>query len=239
MIEIKGATALITGANRGIGAALVDALIAAGAAKVYAAMRSPVPAADPRIVPIALDVTDDARVAEVAAQAGDVQILINNAGLMQPKPLLAVRSDEEMRVNYFGVLAMAQAFTPVLARNGGGAIVNILSILSRVNAPTVGAYSASKAAAWSLTQWLRGALAAQRTLVIGVMPGLVDTDMTSGVAAPKLAPDEVAAAVIDALRSGTEDVYPGSAAEIAAALQRDPKAVERQFVTIFGAPSAS
>lgn len=230
-IEIKGATALITGANRGIGAALVDALIAAGAAKIYAGMRTPAPSRDPRIVPIALDVTDDARIAEVAREAGDVQILINNAGVVQPQSLLAVQSDVEMRVNYFGMLAMSRAFAPVLARNGGGAVVNLLSIVSRVNAPRIGSYSASKAAAWSATQWLRAELAPQGTHVLGVMPGFIDTDMARAVTLPKMPPAALAAAVLDALRAGAEDLYPGDAAEVERALLLDAKAVERQFAS--------
>jgi NAD(P)-dependent dehydrogenase (short-subunit alcohol dehydrogenase family) len=235
MIDISESTALVTGANRGIGASLVEALVAAGAKRVYAAARTPSPATSDRVVPIALDVTDEARVAEVAALASDVQILVNNAGISRSQPLLAGAHDaphEEMRVNYFGTLAMCRAFAPVLARNGGGAIVNLLSILARAALPSIGSYSASKAAEWSLTQSIRAELAAQGTLVVGVMPGFVDTDMTSGLALPKLAPSAVAAAILDALRTGTEDVYPGeAAAAIASELQRDPKAVERRFAS--------
>lgn len=232
-IIIEGTTALVTGANRGIGAAVVEALVAAGAKRVYAAMRAPEAARSERVVPIALDITDEARVAEVAEIASDVQVLVNNAGLAKGQPLVGGApgaTDEEMRVNYFGTLAMSRAFAPVLAKNGGGAIVNLLSILARVTLPQFGSYAASKAAAWSMTQGLRGQLAAQGTLVVGVMPGFVDTEMASGVRAPKLAPAEVAAAIVDALRTGTEDVYPGeAAAAIASELQRDPKAVERRF----------
>lgn len=134
-----------------------------------------------------------------------------------------------MRVNYLGTLAVVRAFAPVLRANGGGAIVNLLSILGRVNMPAVGSYSASKAAAYSLTQGIRAELAAQGTLVIGVMPGFVDTDMAARVTQPKITPGEVAGAILEALRTGIEDVYPGPAAEIAAGLLRNPKAVERSL----------
>ena len=232
-MDFGGRVALVTGANRGIGAAIVEALVAAGASKVYAAMRRPTGGDGGKIVPLALDVTDPTQIAAAAHDCRDVEILVNNAAIALGQPLLAATdagaAEREMRVNYLGTLAMSRAFAPILANNGGGAIVNIVSILGRVSLPRVGSYSASKAAAFSLTQGLRGELAAQGTLVVGVMPGFVDTDMTKGLALPKMTPRAVAESVIAALRSGTEDVYPGEAAEIAAALQRDPKAVEKRF----------
>lgn len=236
-MELAGSVALVTGGNRGIGAAIVDALLAAGARRVYAAMRTASGVADSgRVVRIALDITKADQVAEAAGACADVQILVNNAGIALAQPLLATSdaqaAESEMRVNYLGPLAMCRAFAPVLARNGGGAIVNILSILSRVPLPAVGSYSASKAAALSLTQAIRGELAPQGTLVVGVMPGFVDTDMARRIPGPKLAPREVAASVVEALRTGTEDVYPGPAAQIAADLQRDAKAVEKRFATL-------
>lgn len=237
-MEIKGAVALVTGANRGIGAALVDALVKAGAKRVYAGMRNP-PAAVPGsvVVPVALDITDDARVAELARELGDVDILVNNAGISTGQPLLGAKdahgAEQEMRVNYFGTLAMARAFAPILKKNGGGALVNVLSILSRVNLPASGSYSASKAAAFSLTQGIRAELARQKTLVIGVMPSFVDTDMTVRVNAPKMAATTVASDVVAAILAGTEDVYPGEAADIAAALQREPRAVAKSLAGAF------
>jgi NAD(P)-dependent dehydrogenase (short-subunit alcohol dehydrogenase family) len=137
-----------------------------------------------------------------------------------------------MRVNCLGSLAMCRAFAPVLARNGGGAIVNVLSILARVAVPVAGSYSASKAAAFSLTQAIRGELAGQGTLVIGVMPGYVDTDMVRGLDVPKLNASDVAVSIGRALRSSFEDVYPGPAAHVAAALLQDPKGVEKQFAAV-------
>lgn len=232
-MDVRGRVALVTGANRGIGAAIVDALEAAGVARIYAGMRAPGPSSSDVVVPVALDVTDASSVARVAAAHDDVDVLVNNAGVSLGQSLLAPTledaAEREMQVNYFGVLRMCRAFAPVLQKNGGGAIVNVLSILGRVSAPAVGSYSASKAAAYSLTQAIRGELRAQGTLVVGVMPAFVDTDMVKRVAAPKMAPEDVAHAVISALLEGTEDVYPGDAAAIAAGLLADPKAIERSI----------
>jgi NAD(P)-dependent dehydrogenase (short-subunit alcohol dehydrogenase family) len=233
-MNLSGAVVLVTGANRGIGTALVDAFLAAGVSRVYAAARDPKSLRrDPRIVPLELDITRPDQVAAAAQRAADTQILVNNAGVatMQPAvfPSDAQAADQEMRVNYFGTLAMIRAFAPVLAKQGGGAIVNVLSILSRVASPRLGSYSASKAAAFSLTQAARAELSPQGTLVIGVMPGFVDTDMAKGITLPKITPDQVAADAIEALRQGIEDVYPGPAADIAVALLQDPKALEKQF----------
>lgn len=234
VMDVSGKVAFVTGANRGIGAAVVDALLDAGASRVYAAMRS-LPASPLRqgVVPVQLDVTDEARLADVAQALDDVEILVNNAGISLGEPLVAAKdpkaAEREMRVNYLGTLAVVRAFAPVLRANGGGAIVNVLSILGRVNMPVVGSYSASKAAAFSLTQGIRAELAAQGTLVVGILPGFVDTDMASRVTQPKISPAQVAVDLVEALRSGSEDVYPGPAAEIAAALLRDPKAVEKSL----------
>lgn len=239
-MNLTKTVALVTGANRGIGAAIVEALLAAGVRRVYAGVRTlpAEPPSDPRIVPVLLDITDDARLAEVAKSLGDVSVLVNNAGISRAEPLLGARDPnaaaEEMRVNYFGTLAVVRAFAPVLKANGGGAIVNVLSILGRVNLPAVGSYSASKAAAFSLTQGIRAELASQGTLVVGVMPGFVDTDMAARVNQPKMSPSAVATEIVGALQLGIEDVYPGPAAEIAGGLTKDPKAVERSFAGRLG-----
>jgi NAD(P)-dependent dehydrogenase (short-subunit alcohol dehydrogenase family) len=230
--------ALVSGANRGLGKAIVEGLLEAGAARVYAGARQPetLSAHDPRIVPLALDVANPAQIAAAAARAVDVQVLVNNAGVTAVQPLLDATdprgAELEMRVNYFGTLEMCRAFAPILARNGGGAIVNVLSILGRVASPRLGGYSASKAAAVSLTQSIRAQLAPRGTLVIGVLPGFIDTDMARRVTAPKLSPGCVASSIVEALRDGVEDVYPGMAAEIEQALRQDPKAVERQFAAV-------
>lgn len=236
---VKDTTAFVTGANRGIGTAFVQGLLAAGARRVYAAARDPQTLADlantdERIVPLPLDLTDDHSVSSAAQQARDVQLLVNNAGVLYGASLLGAAdlsaARGEMEVNYFGLLRMSRAFAPILAANGGGALVNVLSILSRVAAPRIGSYAASKAAALSLTQSVRAELAAQGTLVVGVMPGYVDTAMAADVTAPKISAAAVVQATLDALSSGQEDVYPGEqATQVAALLQQNPKAVERAF----------
>ena len=237
-LDPRGKIALVTGANRGIGRAIVDALLEAGAARVYAGTRQTMQGWPAAVTPVSLDITDPASVAAGMERCGDVQILVNNAGVSYGQPLLGASDPEaaarEMQVNYFGTLRMCRVFAPILARNGGGAIVNVLSILARMGAPGVGSYSASKAAALSLTQSVRGELTGQGTRVIGVMPALVDTDMAKRLSLPKLPPRAVAEEIIAALRAGTEDVYPGEqAAAVAQQLQQDSKAVERQFAAAF------
>ena len=237
--SLEGSVALVTGANRGIGAAFVSGLLAAGAKRVYAAARDPQTLAglaqsDARVVPIALDISDDTSVQEAAARLGDVDLVVNNAGVLLGGRLIAAAdlsaARQEMEVNYFGLLRMSRAFAPILAANGGGTLINVLSILSRVASPAGGGYSASKAAALSLTQAVRAELQEQGTRVIGVLPGFVDTAMAEGVTAPKIQPSEVVRATLDALLTDQDEVYPGEqASQIAAMLLQDPKAVERLF----------
>ena len=210
-MNIDGTIALVTGANRGIGQSFVDALIARGAAKVYAAARNPdsITTDDPRIVPIALDVTDGARVAELPGEVADVQLVINNAGIASSGSPLSADLDAaraELEVNYLGLAAVTQAFAPVLDANGGGAYVNVLSVASWVGNPPLATYSASKAAAWNFTNSARVALKAQGTHVVGVHVGYVDTDLTAGLDAPKLDPADVVSAALDALEAGESEV---------------------------------
>ena len=239
-MTINGRVALVTGANRGIGRAFVEALIARGAAKIYAGARDPGTLADlvgrhpDRIVPIKLDITQSADIAAAAAGCRDVALLINNAGINRQAGLIAAsdltQARAEMETNYFGPLAMCRAFAPVLAANGGGAIVNMLSILARVNLPMYGSLCASKAAALSLTQGVRAELAKQGTLVVGVMPGAVDTEMERNFPPPKLPPAEAARAALDAAEQGVEDVYPGDMATgMSQGLAADAKAVEKDL----------
>ena len=237
-MEIAGAVALVTGANRGIGAAYVEALLAAGAAKVYATVRDPATLGalrdDSRVTPAALDIRRPEQVAATAAARTDVNLLINCAGINFNTPALAAPSmdnaRQEIETNYLGTLAMCRAFAPVLKANGGGAIVNMLTILSKVNFPLMGSYCATKAAGLSLTQAVRAELAGQGTLVVAVMPGAVDTRMTEGLDVPKMQPAEVAEAALQAIREGAEDIYPGDmAVEVAAGLAADSKAVEKEF----------
>jgi NAD(P)-dependent dehydrogenase (short-subunit alcohol dehydrogenase family) len=236
---VVGAVALVTGANRGIGAAFVQGLLEAGAQRVYAAARDPQTLAalvqsDVRVIPVALDITDDASVQEAATRLVDVDLVVNNAGVALGARLIAAAdlsaARQEMEVNYFGLLRMCRAFAPILAANGGGTLINMLSILARVASPAAGSYSASKASALSLTQAVRAELQAQGTRVIGVLPGYVDTAMAERITAPKIQPIEVVRATLDALQTDQDEVYPGEAArQIAALLLQNPKAVERQF----------
>ena len=232
-MKVSGSVALVTGANRGLGAAIVDALVAAGVRRVYAGARhaEALTPSSTQVVPVQLDITNPEQVKAAAAGCHDVQILINNAGIATAQTLVSASdptaAEREMRVNYFGTLEMCRAFSPVLTALGGGAIVNVLSILSHVNLPRVGSYSASKAASYSLTQALRAELPS--TLVIAVLPAFLDTDMAKRLPLPKLAPSAVAAQIVEALELEIEDVYPGEAADIVERLRREPKVVERQF----------
>jgi NAD(P)-dependent dehydrogenase (short-subunit alcohol dehydrogenase family) len=239
-VKIQNATVLVTGANRGIGEAYVKALVAAGASRIYAAARSidslaeVVALAPDRIVPLALDVTDPAQIEAAAQTAGDVALLINNAGVIGSGGSFAANSIEtaqwEMNTNYFGTLSMVRAFAPILKRNGGGAIVNMLSVVSVANAPVFSSYSASKAALHSLTQGIRAELASQGTRSIGVFPGPVDTAMADGLEVDKAAPIDVAKATLAAVEGGIDDVYPDAVSQNVFATLAEPlKGVEKMF----------
>lgn len=209
-MHLKNSVVLVTGANRGLGQAFVQALLAAGAAKVYAAARDPASITVAGAVPLQLDVTNPAEVAAAAAGCTDVTLLINNAGIARGSPFMAPHSADaaraELETNFFGPLAMSQAFAPVLAANGGGAIVNMLSVLSWLNLSGAATYSASKSAAWSLTNGLRNELRSQGTQVLGVHVGFMDTDMTKNVPGPKASPADVARQVLEALEAGHDEV---------------------------------
>jgi len=232
-MEIQGTTVLVTGANRGLGRHLVDALLERGAAKVYAASRTPAPAGDPRVVAVELDLTRKDTIVAAARAASDATIVINNAGTAAfagplDASLEAVRT--EMAVNYDGTFEVIRAFVPLLERNGGGAIVNVLSLLSLASAPPMAGYSASKAAAHSLTQALRPVLLAKGITVHGVYPAGIDTDMLAGVDAPKTPPRQVAEGLLDGLAADQEDVFPDPNAQaMARTWWADPKAFERAF----------
>ncbi|MFJ1460673.1 SDR family oxidoreductase [Nocardia sp. N2S4-5] len=207
MSTIEGAVALVTGGQRGLGQAFVDELLRRGAAKVYATARAPKPADDPRVESFALDVTDPAAVTAAAALAHDVEIVVNNAGVLHPAPLLTAEMADVVatfETNVFGPLRVAQAFAPVLAAHGGGALVDIHSVLSW--GAGAAAYGASKAAFWSLTNSLRLELAAQGTQVVGVHLGFADTDMVRPLAVDKIDPSQVAAAVFDGVEAGDTEV---------------------------------
>jgi NAD(P)-dependent dehydrogenase (short-subunit alcohol dehydrogenase family) len=204
-MQIEGTIALVTGANRGIGKAFTDALLERGAAKVYAAARDVATVTDPRVVPVQLDVTDFERVAAVAHELDDVELVINNAGVGHvglPLEASLENARTQLETNYLSLIASMQAFAPVLARNGGGAFINMLSVVSWVALPRLATYSASKSAAWSFTNAARIELKQQNTQVLAVHVGFVDTDLTAGLDAPKVAPATVANSALDALEAG-------------------------------------
>jgi NAD(P)-dependent dehydrogenase (short-subunit alcohol dehydrogenase family) len=207
MTSLSGAVVLVTGGNRGLGKALVEEAFARGAAKVYATARDPLTVANPDAVPLTLEVTDPAAVAATAEQAGDVTVLINNAGVSINASLLTAPLDDirrEFGTNFYGPLQMTRAFAPVIERNGGGHILNVHSVLSWVG--MAGSYSASKAALWSQTNSLRLDLKPRGIEVTGLHVGYVDTDMTANVDAPKSTPQDVAALALDGVESGAYEV---------------------------------
>lgn len=210
-MKIKGSVALVTGANRGLGAAFARGLLAAGAARVYAAARNPSAVEIPGVVPVRLDVTQPEQVAALARELTDVTLLINNAGIGEFGPLLASGAVEAARrqfeTNALGPLRLVQAFAPVLAAGGGGAVVNVLSVLSWLTMPgTSGGYSASKAAAWALSNGLRQELKAQQTELLAVHAAFIDTDLARGVTGPKSTPEAIVAKVLAALEAGQAEL---------------------------------
>lgn len=237
-VSIQDKVVFVTGSNRGIGKSFVTQALAMGAKKVYATARDQTKLAelvalgDDRVVPVELDVTKQDQVDAAAALAGDVEVLINNSGMGTGNPFLVAadpsKAQLELNVNYLGMLRMAIAFAPILKTNGGGAMVNILSISSLTNFPFAASYSASKAAAHSLTQGLRVELNGQGTLVTGVYPGPIDTDMAANLPYDKESPDVVAVKVFEAIAAGDEDVFPDAfAVQISQGIKADAKAVEK------------
>ena len=225
---LTGSVALVTGANRGLGAAFARGLLAAGASKVYAAARDPASVALPGVVPVRLDVTQPDQIEALAHALTDVTLLVNNAGIFEGGPVLAPASVDALRrqfeTNAVGPLRLVQAFAPVLAANGGGAVVNMLSVLSWLTLANVsGAYSASKAAAWALSNALRQELAAQGTGLLSVHAAFIDTDMARGVPGPKLTPDEVVQQALAALAAGQpEALVDGTTRHVHAGLTAQP-----------------
>lgn len=240
-MKIQGKTALVTGANRGIGREIVLALLEQGAQKIYATARDkaslqPLLALAPnRIEARQLDVTDAGSIRALAS-ASDVNLLINNAGVLEFGSFLDTSSAQTLRqfqTNVFGLLEMTRVFTPILEANQGGAVVNILSLVALASMPGLAAYNASKAAAWSLTQAMRATLASKKIEVFGVFPGAVDTDMLAGVDMPKTKPQELAAAIVRGIEKGNEDIFPDPMSEgLYAAWRINHKEVEKQFASM-------
>ena len=207
-MKVTGATALVTGANRGFGRALAAELLARGAT-VYAGARDPGAIDLPGAIPVALDITDPASIAAAVAKAGDLTLLVNNAGSAPAADLLTgdlevIRSEFETHV--FGTLAVIRAFAPRIAANGGGSVLNVLSVLSWLSFPHYGAYCAAKSAEWSMTNALRQQLAADGVHVAGLHVGYMDTDMTSGVNAPKSAPADIARIAVDGIETDLAEI---------------------------------
>lgn len=238
-MKMNNSVALVTGANRGIGKALVVELLARGARRVYAAARDAtsleaVVALDPaRVVPLRLDVTAPDQIDAAARLAPDVTVLFNNAGLLGAYSLISTPTadlEREFATNFFGSLAVTRAFLPALERAQGAALVNVLTIVALASMPALGGYSASKAAAFSMTQALRAELRRKRIDVHAVFPGPVDTEMSRDITLPKTSADEVARGIVEGVERGEEDISPDPMSrQIVAAWKAGPKDVERQF----------
>lgn len=231
MSTIQGATVFVTGGGRGLGKALVEDLLARGAKKVYATARAPKPSADPRVVTLALEVTDPASVAAAAEQAQDVTVLVNNAGVSTQtsfldSPVEDVRA--EFETNFYGPLNLVRAFAPIIERNGGGHVLNVHSVLSWIG--LTDAYSASKAAVWSLSNSLRLALKPRGIEVTGLHVGYIDTDMTAHIDAPKVSPESVAKQALDGVESGAYEVLADDLTrQVKAGLSQDISALYPQL----------
>lgn len=235
-MKLNNATVFVTGANRGIGYALIAQLRQHGVRRIYAATRKPevfTDVASDTLIPIKLDITDRRQIQAAAAQAHDTTVLINNAGALAfgsllDSPLELIMRD--MDTNYYGTLQMVRAFAPLISDNGGGAIANVLTLVALASMPTLGGYSASKAALFSLTQAIRAELGTQGIAVHGIYPGAVDTEMIAGLTLPKTSPAEVAAAIVDGIVNDVEDIYPGTMAQqMSQVWLQNPKQLEAQF----------
>ncbi|WP_417513243.1 SDR family oxidoreductase [Minwuia sp.] len=238
-MQIKDSVALVTGANRGVGKCFIEALAKRGAKKIYAATRTgsdlPPEINGVEIVPVTLDITDAGQIAAAARVAPDTTLLINNAGINRMTKLIGGGSNEaaeaEMATNYFGLLNMARAFGPVIQGNGGGGVINMLSILGLTNLPLMGSLAASKAAAYSATQGMRAEWQNDGIQVLAVLPGAIDTDMSRDFPPPKEDPMDVANTALDALEAGDWECYPGGMAEgVKAGLAADPMAVHKDMM---------
>jgi NAD(P)-dependent dehydrogenase (short-subunit alcohol dehydrogenase family) len=238
VVNIYGSTALVTGANRGLGARLVRELLDAGAAKVYLGARDVHAvdddlAADARVQTLRLDVTDAASVESAAAAAGDVNLLINNAGVLGFGDVLGgdlELFERDMAVNYLGALRVARAFTPVLEKTAPSAIANVLTLVALAPVGPMAGYCASKAAAHSMTQALRAAVRDRGIEVVGVYAGGIDTDMLAGVDAVKASPESVAARIVAGIAAGDAVVWPDDASAAAGSVYvADPLELEQML----------
>ncbi|HXQ62526.1 MAG TPA: SDR family NAD(P)-dependent oxidoreductase [Acidimicrobiales bacterium] len=239
---MAGKTVLVTGANRGIGQALVEEALRRGAARVYAGTRRPLSHGDARVTPLTLDITDRAQIRAAAEMVEDLDILVNNAGVGLYDDLSdRAALEEHLAVNLFGPFDVSQAFLPLLTRSRGS-LVNVLSIAAMAALPVIPAYSVSKAAAFSLTQSQRALLAGRGVSVHAVLVGPTDTEMSRGFEVPKVSPEYAARAIFDGVENGDEEIFPHTMLEAAADSWRtgEIKALERQFAGLVEAvPLAS
>jgi len=236
-MTIADKAVLVTGANRGIGQALVAEALSRGAKRVYAATRRPVTHSDSRVTPVTLDVTNAAQIQGAVDEVESLDILVNNAGLALDDDLSDPSVlERHLAVNLFGTYSVTRAFLPLLT-GSGGAIVNNLSINALAPLPLIPAYSISKAAAFNLTQSLRVLLAARGVRVHAVLTGPVDTDMTRGLDIPKAAPESVARAIFDGVEQGQEEIFPDAMSQSLAQSWRGgaAKALERQYAALLQA----
>jgi NAD(P)-dependent dehydrogenase (short-subunit alcohol dehydrogenase family) len=247
-LNLQGSVALVTGANRGIGLALVEELLERGAQRIYAAARKPeslaglVARSSGAVTPLRLDITDQKEVQQAATEATDVDLLINNAAIVAhmfagvDDAAWLEAAPREYETNVIGSLRLMQAFAPILCRNGGGALVNISSVAGLVGMPMVLTYGSTKAALHSLTQSARVLLQGQGTRVVGVYPGPVDTDMAAQLSIPKASAQSVAQAILDGLEQGQEDIYPDPMAkEWGEAYAVNPKSLEGRVAAMTAA----
>jgi NAD(P)-dependent dehydrogenase (short-subunit alcohol dehydrogenase family) len=216
-MKLENAVVLITGANRGLGLAFAKAALEHGARKVYATARNPANITLEGVIPVKLDVTNPEDVARVARDCDVVTLLINNAGIAEIGGILSGNAEEilrtQMETNVYGPIRLSQAFAPILATNGGGGIINVLSIASWITSPILATYSVTKSAAWSVTNALRQELKQQQTQVLGLHVGFIDTDLTSGFDAPKTAPGVVVARTFEALEQDAHQVLADEATQ--------------------------
>jgi NAD(P)-dependent dehydrogenase (short-subunit alcohol dehydrogenase family) len=235
-MKVTDRTVLVTGANRGIGRALVEEALRRGAKRVYAGTRQPLAHSDGRVTPLTLDVTNAAQIQGALEKVESLDILINNAGVALYDDLSdRAALERHLAVNLFGTYGVTQAFLPLLTRSGG-AIVNNLSLVAFAPFPVIPAYSISKAAAFSLTQSLRAHLAGRGVSVHAVMTGPVDTDMNRGFDIPKSSPESVARGILEGVERGEEDIFPDPVSESMAESWRSgaAKALERQNAAFAG-----
>lgn len=236
-MKIENSVVLITGASRGLGFALVEAILNGSPKRIYAAARNPeqlqslVDEYGDVVIPLKMDITNAHEIQQTARMAPDVNLLINNAGVFSEGKIHEASVDlirRDMEVNYFGTLNVIRAFIPILESHPGSAIVNILSISALASVPGIGGYSASKAAGQSLTQSIRSQLAKKSISVHGVFPGPIDTDMTSRMAIPKASAGDVARAILLGIEQGEEDIFPdGMSRQGGVSWRSDPKLLER------------